>query len=1393
MAEFLLQRSAPPLTTALRRSNRVLALILLAGTSGHDASAPRPHAAAAAPRLQPPLSFEANRGQADDRVRFLARGQGYNLFLTAGEAVLTLTPSATSDDRELHHPAAVRMRLIGGDANPIVEGLDELPTRSNYLIGSDPAGWRTNVPHYARVRFRDVYPGVDKVFHAAGGHFEYDFIVSPGAEPSRIRVGFDGVDAMRVNDAQSMVLTIGNGEIEHRAPTVYQDIDGSRRAVAARYLVTGPREIGFEIAAYDRTRPLVIDPVVVYATYLGVGHAVATDNAGSTYVTGSTVSSDLPTVNPVQPGRSGALSDGFLLKIDPTGTRLEYATYFGGSNWDYAYGIAVDASGNAYVTGVTWSADFPTRNALQSAMAGRSDAFVAKFNAAGSAVVYSTYLGGAGVESINAIAVDRAGRAYVTGATSSINFPVVNALQPAKRGNSGSSTDVFIAKLDASGAALVYSTYLGGDGDDTGTGIAIDAGGNAYVAGSVTSQDFPTLHARQPAYGGRGDAFIAKIAPGGTLLYSTYLGGSDRDQATAIAVTAGGRSYVTGSTRSLDFPSVNAHKATNGQSTVYRSIDGGRNWRPLGLNNVGVQSIAVDPVSPSTLYAAAWGDGIFKSTNGGARWTAINIGLRSLYVNVVAVDPFSSNTVYAGGDDLFKSTDGGRSWAMIRFGPVWRHTVFALAFDPVRPHSLYVGNYNPLARTHDGSASWTDAGVERVTAIAVDPLNPSILYAGQGGDDSDDFRGGIFKSTDGGATWVRISRAPIPRFRPKNRDTRVAALVVDSLATSTIYAATEAGLFKSTTGGDDWTLMNTGLPPVRMTSLVIDPLNPATLYLGTWNGIFKTADGGATWTAVNNGLLNLSVAALTVSPTDPRVIYAGTTGDTGDAFLASFSANGASLISSTYLGGEYHDVGTGVALDARGNAYVTGSTASKSFPTVGAFQTTPGGADLWQWDAFVAAFTGAGSRLLYASYIGGSRYDDGSGIAVDPFGNVVVAGSTASEDFPVRRPLQPGGLRSSAFLVKIAVAASAPPDISRSTAGVTAPGVPAASSESARALGVFTTRDGVRYQVETAAADLDSPSALAFAPDGRLFVTERVGRVRIFDAALRSSSVALTLDDVLVQGEAGLLGLALDPDFAQMRLVYLYYTARAGTGAVNRVVRYRELDGRLTEPVVLLDNIPGNTIHNGGRLRFSPDDLLYITTGDAGVPSLAQDLGSLAGKILRLNRDGTTPRGNPFASPIFSSGHRDPQGLDWHPVTGDLWSAEAGFGGNDEINIISAGGNYGWPSVAGHDGFPGMQPPMALFESAIVPSGGSFYDAPRIGGFKNDFFMATLEGNGLLRIRVDGSSPRRIVDHEWLVDGRFGRLRSVITGPDGLLYLVTSNGRTNLGEARDRIMRIVPR
>ncbi|HXH24330.1 MAG TPA: PQQ-dependent sugar dehydrogenase [Vicinamibacterales bacterium] len=351
----------------------------------------------------------------------------------------------------------------------------------------------------------------------------------------------------------------------------------------------------------------------------------------------------------------------------------------------------------------------------------------------------------------------------------------------------------------------------------------------------------------------------------------------------------------------------------------------------------------------------------------------------------------------------------------------------------------------------------------------------------------------------------------------------------------------------------------------------------------------------------------------------------------------------------------------------------------------------------------------------------------------------------------------------------------------------TTPSTPASPSDE-----VFTTSDGVRFRVETLLTGLEVPWSLVLAPDGRAFVTERPGRVRVVDLLRGRSEIALTVQDVFAQGEGGLLGIALDPDFADTRWVYLYYTAATAAGPVNRLVRYREVGGRLGERALLLDNVPGAVIHNGGRIRFGPDERLYISTGDANNALLAQDLASLAGKILRLDRDGTTPRDNPFASPVFSYGHRNPQGFGWRPIGAEMWASEHGAAGNDEINQIRSGLNYGWPRIEGSQTMPGMERPVAFFTPAIAPSGASFYDGRRFPGFAGDLFVATLRGMHLRRLRIDAA--RRVVLDERLLEGRFGRLRDVIAGPDGHLYVLTSNrdGRGSPIADDDRILRLVP-
>jgi hypothetical protein len=563
-----------------------------------------------------PLHFEANRGQTDKDVRFLSRGPGYSLYLTAGEAVLVLAkpnPDAKQDAKAPVKSVALRMSLVGAARKLVVSGLDEQPGKANYFIGKDPAKWRTNVPTYAKVRYLNVYPGIDLVYYGNQRQLEYDLVVAPGGDPKKIVLGFKGADKLEIDAQGDLVLHAAGGDLRQHKPVIYQEIDGIRQEIAGSYVRKGTNRVGFQVAVYDRSRPLIIDPVLAYSTYLGgsshdEGSGIAVDTAGNAYVTGTASSIDFPTTpgafNP--PANNGSI-EAFVTKLDPSGSTLIYSTYLGGSRDDRGYGIAVDSHGNAYVTGFTISPDFPTTvGAFQTTSRGSAESFVTKLDPTGSALVYSTYLGGTGQDNGAGIAgagiaVDTSGHAYVTGTTASADFPTTTgALQPAFAGPGatidGIGGDAFVTKFDPTGSTLVYSTYLGGSGPDVGSGIAVDADGNAYVTGRAGSTNFPTTAgAFQPIFGGGADAYITVLNPSGSaLVYSTFLGGSNTDSGMGIAVDALDNAYVTGFTNSADFPTTVGTfqsvfsggdafvaklnpKALGQQSLVYSTFLGGSN------------------------------------------------------------------------------------------------------------------------------------------------------------------------------------------------------------------------------------------------------------------------------------------------------------------------------------------------------------------------------------------------------------------------------------------------------------------------------------------------------------------------------------------------------------------------------------------------------------------------------------------------------------------------------------------------------------------------------------------------------------------------------------------------------------------------------------------------
>jgi len=477
------------------------------------------------------------------------------MMLTGQEAVMAL-PSGSSS------PALVRMKLVGAASTSASRPENPLPSVSHYYIGDDPKQWHPNVPNYERVKFEQVYPGIDLVYYGNQQRLEYDFVLRPGAEPNQIRLAYSGADSMRLDSDGDLILSVQGRELRQRRPVVYQEIGGSRVEVAGGYELTKRTgEVRFVVADYDRTKPLIVDPTLVYSTYLGgsgldQANAIAADSTGATYVAGYTPGG-FPTLNAGQNTFGGGARDAFVAKLSPTGA-LVYSTYLGGTGDDLSYGIGVDSSGSVYVTGYT-SGSFPTLNAVQNTYGGGTgDAFVTKLGPTG-ALVYSTYLGGPGNDFAFGIGVDSTGAAYFTGDTSG-GFPTLNAAQSAY---GGGNFDAFIAKLSPSGA-LVYSTYLGGTDDEQGAAIAVNSTGATFVSG-FTGGGFPTLNAVQSTYGGQFDAFVAALSPSGALLYSTYLGGTTADVGAGIATDGIGNAYVVGITLG-NFPILNATQGTFGGS-----------------------------------------------------------------------------------------------------------------------------------------------------------------------------------------------------------------------------------------------------------------------------------------------------------------------------------------------------------------------------------------------------------------------------------------------------------------------------------------------------------------------------------------------------------------------------------------------------------------------------------------------------------------------------------------------------------------------------------------------------------------------------------------------------------------------------------------------------------
>ena len=529
-----------------------------------------------------PMSFEVNQGQTDSSVRFLARGPGYTILLSPGEATLALQSS--QPDRRFPEKAqpkpftrVLSMKIEGANPSAAAQALDRLPGVSNYFIGNDPSRWHTNVPTYKKVQFEQIRPGVDLVYYGNQRQLEYDFVLSAGVAPQSLGLTFAGSDAA-IDPHGDLVFKSTDGQMTFHRPVAYQT-DKSNSAkkhyLAASYVLRGHNRVGFKVANYDPRQPLIIDPSLSYSTYLGgsggdTGNAIALDAIFNAYITGSTSSTNFPKGGSPPPyqGSYGGDTDAFVTKLRYDGQAIIFSTYLGGNNYDIGQGIAVDSSADVYVTGSTASANFPTTgSAFQTTYGGNTDAFVSKLDPSGSKLLFSSYLGGSDTDYGLALAIDPSGNMFVTGSTQSIDFPTVN---PVQSGNAGNG-DAFVAEIDTNlpqNQQLVYSTYLGGSSADSGQGIAVDVDDNAYVTGFTFSTNFPVHNPYQSTNAGSVDAFISVIGPGGgSLEFSTYLGGTGDDRAWAIALDSEDNIYIAGSSLTACAPATSTTTMCNPIST----------------------------------------------------------------------------------------------------------------------------------------------------------------------------------------------------------------------------------------------------------------------------------------------------------------------------------------------------------------------------------------------------------------------------------------------------------------------------------------------------------------------------------------------------------------------------------------------------------------------------------------------------------------------------------------------------------------------------------------------------------------------------------------------------------------------------------------------------------
>ena len=933
--------------------------------------------------LRSHLRFErGSRRDGSKAADFVARGLGYGVYLSSGHARVVLgSPGAAA-------PEVITLRLVGSDGNAQAAGRKELPGRTNHFIGNDPRHWHSGVASFAEVEYRNVYPGVDLVYYGNQRQLEYDFIVAPGASHSVIGFRLVGASRVSLDRDGNLIVTTASGQLVHRAPLVYQEKNGGRQHVKARYVIGRNGRIGFRIGRYDKRLPLVIDPVLSYSTYLGGTaqerlNGVAVDAQGSIFVVGETFSPDFP-VTSDQVVRT-RLGDVFVARLDAPGEALTYVTYLGGRDYETGTAIRVDGEGSAYVSGATFSPDFPTAHAIQTTHKGQSDGFVAKLDANGG-LVYSTLLGGSQEDYANGLAIDGSGRVHIGGHTISADFPLVSPLQdslggsPALRSTdggetwSGMKTGLNTAAVRGFAIDPVQPTTMYAGTESDGVFKSVD-GGSTWAR---TSSDLPPLPVHALALGeGVPAAVYAANAVG---VYRSRDAGESWTAlpiwgwATSLAVGPGSPSVVYAGLGPNAYP-----------AGVFKSIDGGDTWIDTGLRDGALALTS----SGSTVYAATV-NGVFRS-DGDSGWTWASAGL-SGEVWALAADPVNASIAYAGTTDgLFTTTSAGAEWM-----PVPELTgapTAAVAIAPSDPATIYVVTWWGSAVTNDGGQTWRGIASGNVAfGIAVHPQVPTTVYAGA-------MRGfDAFIATlsaDG-------SRLEYSTFFGGSSHEQVTDLALDP----------EGGRYiAGTTHSRDLPVLNAVQPhpgdlmDVFAAKVAGDGSLAYATYLAGWHSDYAARiDVDALGQAFVTGLSysgNFPVA----NAVQPR--HAG---GFSDVFVSVLNPAGNGFVYSTFLGGSdmendaSQSIGPDVAVTPAGEAYVTGATKSADFPTTpDAFQRTHrGGVN----DVFVTKFDAAG-RIQYSTLLGGTGADNVRAIAVDAEGTAVVTGWTDSPDWPVKNAVQP--------------------------------------------------------------------------------------------------------------------------------------------------------------------------------------------------------------------------------------------------------------------------------------------------------------------------------------------------------------------------------------------------